>query len=136
MRVAIVVLMFACAVASSLSGCAARARLITCAVVLLVDGKHVIPSTSQFDAIARQLSSEFAQRGLILVPAIDRATHIVTIECISRPDAPRITELIVRDVGPNSFIGYRRPSGIPSDMPSLREAEREHLKALSGFTVP
>lgn len=136
MRLTLALFTFLSAVLCGTSGCAGGgARSHACALVLLVEGKHVLPTRSQFEAIERKLGAEFARRQLTLVFSPNGASHLATVELRPRPDAPDITDLIVRDVSANSFIAHRRNTGISSDMPSLRAVESEHQKAMSGFTV-
>lgn len=136
MRTAITLYIIVCAVLCGIFGCAASAsRPNTCAVILLVDGKHVLPSQSQFAVIERRLSPDFARRQLTLVYSPDGAANVATIQLVSNPDAPELANLVVRDISTNSYVAHRTKKGVPADMPSLRAAELEHQKAISGFTV-
>ncbi len=136
MRTAIPLLIIVWAVLCGVFGCATSAsRPSTCAVILLVDGKHVLPSQSQFAVIERRLSPDFARRQLTLVYSPDGAANVATIQLVSNPDAPELANLVVRDISTNSYVAHRSKKGIPAGMPSLRAAELEHQKAISGFTV-
>lgn len=90
----------------------------------------MLPSQSQFDAIRRKLQSQFEAKNLVLVPHVAGAELIATIECVPHEDSVDLTNLVVRSIESNSFVTRKAMQSIPADMPSLREAEREHQKAL------
>lgn len=118
------------AIVALCAGCISRTqRMRSCAMMLLIDGKHIHPSASQFAAVERKLERQFAARNLSLVHGFGDADLIATIECIEQPGTPEFTDLIVRDIAPNTFQPRTAASSY-RDMPSLREAEREHQRVL------
>jgi hypothetical protein len=100
-------------------------------MILVLDGKHVIANERQFSAIQRKLKPQFEERRLVLVPRLEGAELIATIECVTQSGAPELMDLVVRDVSSNTFVTQRQSQGIPADMPSLREADRVHKDAMA-----
>ena len=121
--------LFAAAIAAT-SCVSGRFSTQTCAMILVMDGIQVLPSQSQFDAIGRKLQPQFEAKNLVLVPHVAGADLVATIECVSHQDSAVLTNLVVRSIEWNSFVTRKAMQTIPADMPSLREAEREHQKAL------
>lgn len=126
-----------CMAATLFGGCAsAKTGPRTCAMILLIDGKHVFPSMKQYSAIEQKVAPQFTRRGLNLVPEITSADLIATIECRVQPGAPEFTDLVVRDIASNTFIGRAASPPSMAEFPSLRSAEMEQEKARSGLTHP
>ena len=118
-------------------GCAStKSGPRTCAMILLIDGKHVFPSMKEYSAIKGKVAPEFTRRGLNLVSEITSADLIATIECRVQPGTPEFTDLVVRDIASNTFPGRTASPPSMAEFPSLRAAEMEQEKARSGLTYP
>lgn len=118
---------------TALGGCAtARSGTRTCGVILLMDGQHLIPSKKQFDAVVRSVGPQFERHALVLIPDLVSAKLLATIECRPSAEEPGRTDLIVRDVGRNTFS----PKPEKLTHPTLDRAEREYLDSLRGLNRP
>lgn len=114
-------------------GCAtARPRSRTCGVILLMDGRHLLPTKKQFAAVQRNMGQQFEQHALRLIPDTSEADLIATIECRTALDDAARSYLIVRDIGANTFTG--KPAKLSH--PTLEQVEREQYEALRGLFRP
>lgn len=116
------------------SGCASKTdQPAPCAVVLLVGGNPVYPSAVQFETVRRTFDAQFADRNLMLVHNLSSAKFVAMIELRVRPDQPGITDMVVRDVSPNSFANRENTGLNPRDFPTIREVEAQQDRARRGL---
>lgn len=104
-RVQIITLLGAILIAS---GCVGPVREPeTCGVLLVRDGKHVIPSEVEFGKMEKKLRLFLADHGLSLVRDLSRAQKVATVAYLPDPLKPGEGELVVRDISANSYTANR-----------------------------
>jgi len=95
-----------------------------CGVLLLRNGKHVIPTEIEYGKMETKLAFFLANHGLSLVKELSNASKVATVEYVPDPTKPGEGELVVRNIGINSYIpSYGRGrSGDVSDVNASRDA--------------
>ncbi len=90
------------------SGCVGRVgKSETCGVLLVRDGKHVIPSEVEYGKMETKLGLFLADHGLSLVRDLSRAQKVATVAYVPDPLKPGEGELVVRNISTNSYTPNR-----------------------------
>lgn len=123
----------------ALAGCASFIGGSTCAIVLLVNGQPVTPTTQQMAEIVREVEPLLAAEHLRVVRSLGLAEMLATVDLVTRPGSGSEGEFIVRSIRPNPAYSVREAAPTPSRIyaRSADAVEREQQRLMrSGSYQP